>query len=74
MTLAARSRGHDLRGTPAPSRARLLLAEAALRLSRWLIAIAERCRRWPSVVLVMMFVYKHVAAFARRILRHGKIR
>ena len=52
-------------GTPAPSRSRLLFAEAALRLSRWLIAIAERCRRWPSVGLGMLFAYKHVAAFAR---------
>jgi hypothetical protein len=53
---------------PAPSRPRLLLAEAALRLSRWLVATAKRCRRWPRVALAMLFVYKHVAAFARRML------
>ena len=64
----ARSRGHDFGGTPTPSRQRLLLAEAALRLSRWLIATAERCQRWPGVGLAMLFVYKHVAAFARRVL------
>jgi len=57
-----------LRRTPTPSRPRLLLAEAALRLSRWLIATAERCRRWPGIGLAMLFVYKHVAAFARRVL------
>jgi hypothetical protein len=68
MTSSARDRSHDFGGTPAPSRPRLLLAEAALRLSRWLIATAELCRRWPRVGLAMLFVYRHVAAFARRIL------
>ena len=68
MTSSARDRGHDFGGPPAPSRPRLLLAEAALRLSRWLIATAERCRRWPRVGLAMLFVYRHVAAFARRVL------
>ena len=34
----------------------------------WLIATAERCRRWPGIGLAMLFVYKHVAAFARRVL------
>jgi len=58
----------DFGRPPAPSFLRLLIAEAALRLSRWLIAAAERCQRWPRVGLAMLFVYKHVAAVARRVL------
>ena len=54
--------------TPAPSRLRLLFAEAALRLSRQLISIAERCQKWPRTGLALLFLYKHVAAFARRVL------
>jgi hypothetical protein len=55
-------------GTPPASRPRLLFAEAALRLSRRLISIAERCQKRPRTGLAILFVYKHVAASARRIL------